>query len=74
MRAFKQALEHGSKDLSLTLKATRYLMLINGISEEDIRNFPLEEINYFTTFESIYRENNNKEIAYWISKSIVGGK
>lgn len=49
-------------------------MLINGISKEDIKNMELKDIELFITFESYYREKNNKEIAYWIAKSFVGGK
>lgn len=49
-------------------------MLINGISKEDIRNMDLDDIELFPIFAEHYREKNNKEIAYWISKAIVGGK
>jgi len=34
----------------------------------------MEDVGMVSTFIQFYKEQNNKEIAYWISKSIVGGK
>lgn len=48
--------------------------MLNGISVKDINDMSLKEIELFSKFESLYREQNNKEIAYWIGKSMMGGK
>jgi len=48
--------------------------MMHGISEETINNMSMEDVELFSTFESLYRERNNKEIAHWIAKSMMGGK
>lgn len=49
-------------------------MMINGISEKERNDMSMEEVELFSTFESLYREANNKQIAHWIAKSMMGGK